>query len=237
MSMSCHPRLWSHATVTYGPKTWMPAIGAGMTSGDVGPPIRAFRQEGKPDFRPASWTGSDAWGVRRSAALAQALGGECHDLTPRRRLRRLQHALRKLLGDAQKPLAAIHLGPDVLGMNAGRNPEHHEIVHQIGAFTDDRRGISVHRVDHDFDRFLGHLLGHLAATSPQQPRRPRRGGIAIAGCLHGLIEAVERISHARPYRDCDESILIEGFGEPALARARQSGRGNKPLLARLASGE
>ena len=108
----------------------------------------------------------------------------------------MHHGLRNLLGDAEQPLAAVHLGPHVLGVDAGRNPEHDQIIEQIGAFPHDGLGVAAHGVDHHLDGFLGELLGHLAAARTQQARRPRGRRIGALGGDDGLMQAVERISHA-----------------------------------------
>jgi hypothetical protein len=85
---------------------------------------------------------------------------------------RARRLLRHLLGDAEQPLPPIHLSPDVIGFDAGGDPQHHEIVDEIGAFLDDGFAIAMHGIDHDLDRLLGELLGHFAAARAQQPRRP-----------------------------------------------------------------
>ena len=54
-----------------------------------------------------------------SAALAYAAAVERNDLAA---LRSFGSVFGKFLGDAEQPLAAFHLGPDVLGMNAGGDP-------------------------------------------------------------------------------------------------------------------
>ena len=67
------------------------------------------------------------------------------------------------------------------GLHAGVHPEHHQIVEQVGAFADHGLGLAVHGVDHDFDGFLGQLLGHLGAAGAQQPRGARFGRIGSRG--------------------------------------------------------
>src|SRR5262245_20406997 len=81
-------------------------------------------------------------------------------------------------------------------MDAGGHPEHHKIVEQVGALAHHGVGMAVHGIDHHFDRFLRKLLGHLAAARAQQPRSPRRCRIGGARGQHGLIEAIERITHS-----------------------------------------
>ena len=58
------------------------------------------------------------------------------DLAPRRPAPGRLELLRQLLGDAEQPLAALHLGPDVVRIDAGRHPQHHQIVEEIGALAD-----------------------------------------------------------------------------------------------------
>src|ERR1041384_2055922 len=127
------------------------------------------------------------------APLAFAHAIERYDLAPGRGL---GHFLRYLLGNAEEPLTSIHPRPDILGMDAGRHPQHDEVVDQIGAFAHHRVGVAMHGVDDDLDRFLGKLLGHLAAAGAQQASRARDRRISGPRCKDGLIEAVERISHA-----------------------------------------
>src|SRR6476646_3367058 len=67
--------------------------------------------------------------------LADAATVECDNLAPREDL---GGPLRKLLGNPEQALAAVHLGPDVFGMDARGNPEHDQIVHEVGAFLDHR---------------------------------------------------------------------------------------------------
>ena len=105
-------------------------------------------------------------------------------------------ALGDLLGDPVQPLPACHLGPDVLGIDASLRPEHDQIVHQVRALLDHSFGLAVERVDHNLDRLLGNFLGHFGAARAQQPRGARRGGICFARRQHGLIEAIDRITHA-----------------------------------------
>src|SRR5262245_45836899 len=83
-----------------------------------------------------------------SPPLADAAAFERDDLTA---CAIVEHLLRYFLGDAQEPFASIHLAPDVYGANAGRYPQHHQVVDQIGAFLDDCIAVAVHRVDHDLD--------------------------------------------------------------------------------------
>src|SRR5262245_65926331 len=75
------------------------------------------------------WTGKL---VRRairgaSAPLAHPAAVERDDLAPRRYVgaiprRSVRGFLRKFLGNPQQPLAALHLHPHVLGMDAGGDP-------------------------------------------------------------------------------------------------------------------
>ena len=53
------------------------------------------------------------------------------------------------------------------GLHARMHPEHHQIVQQVGAFADNRLGLAVHGIDHDFDRLFGQLFGHLGAAGAQ----------------------------------------------------------------------
>ena len=126
------------------------------------------------------------------------------------RLRHLDRRLRQLLGDAEQVLAPFHLAPDVLGLHAGGCPQDGQVVEQIGALADHRVGLAVDGVDHDFDGFLGELLGHLGRAALKQPRRARRCRIEILGRDHRLIKPLERITHA--------SKLIQTRGERVNAR-------------------
>src|SRR5277367_1478973 len=99
-----------------------------------------------------------------------------------------RHLFRHLLGDAEEPLAAVHFLPDVLRLDAGGDPEHDEIIDQVGALFDDGFAIAVHGVDHNLDGLFGELLGHLAAARTQQPRRPRGRRIVLPAGVHRLIE-------------------------------------------------
>src|SRR5215831_15237319 len=75
-----------------------------------------------------------------SAPLADPAAVERDDLAPRRSVgalprRSVRALLGKFLGNPQQPLAAFHLHPHVLGMDAGGDPEHDEIVEKVGAFA------------------------------------------------------------------------------------------------------
>src|SRR5579883_2982637 len=81
-----------------------------------------------------------------SATLAHAPALKRHDLASTRRLgdllgyrlcQLLSARLRQLLGDAEHVLALPHLGPDLARLNAGRRPDHDQVVDQIGTFLDD----------------------------------------------------------------------------------------------------
>ena len=131
------------------------------------------------------------------------------------RRRSVEAVLRKLLGNAQEPLTALHLRPHVLGVNAGRGPQHHEVVEQIGALAHDQIRMAVHGIHRHLDRFLGQLLRHLAAARAQQPGRPRGRGIGDPGGEDGGVETVERITHAK-YRitpTCRE--CVNDYGQNA----------------------
>src|SRR5690348_5421306 len=121
--------------------------------------LRAFCAARKPRFRAALRPGDAPGRAPRSAALAQAAALETHDLAPGRAW--LDQLLGQLLGDAEQALAPIHLGPDLLGLDARLDPERHQVIDQIGAFLDDRRLVPAHGVYHHLDRLLGKLLGHL----------------------------------------------------------------------------
>ena len=57
--------------------------------------------------------------------------------------------------------------------------------------------LAVDGVDHDLDGFLGELLGDLGIAGAKQPGRARARLIGVPRRDHGLIEAVERITHWR----------------------------------------
>src|SRR3981189_260219 len=63
-----------------------------------------------------------------SAPLAGAAAVKRHDLASRRGVGAV---LRQLFGDPEQPFAALHLHPYVLGVDAGRNPEHDEVIDQV----------------------------------------------------------------------------------------------------------
>src|SRR5262249_50388437 len=90
------------------------------------PPARVKRERG-------------LWSVR-SAPLAHPAAVERDDLAARRSVgalprRSVSALLGKLLGNPQQTLAALHLHPHVLGMNAGGDPKHREVVEKVGAFA------------------------------------------------------------------------------------------------------
>jgi hypothetical protein len=80
-------------------------------------------------------------------------------------------------------------------MDAGGDPEHDEVIEQIGALAHHGIGMAVHGVDHHLNRFLGELLAHLAAARAQQPRRARGCRIGRPRGQNGGIETIERITH------------------------------------------
>src|SRR6516162_9659529 len=111
---------------------------AGLLSGEADDCPSA----GVRDSQLGSWTES----VRRiarapaiggaSAPLAHPTAVERDDLAPRRSVgalprRSVSALLGKFLGNPQQLLAALHLHPDVLGMDAGFDPKHREIVEEV----------------------------------------------------------------------------------------------------------
>ena len=84
-------------------------------------------------------------------------------------------------------LAALHLPPDVLGADAGRRPQHRQIIEKIGAFADHRLGLAVDGVDHDLDGFFGQFLGHFGRAALKQLCGSRGRRIEILGRDHRLI--------------------------------------------------
>src|SRR5271170_1681441 len=120
---------------------------------------------------------------KKSAPLAAAAAFEHDDLTARKIFRQL---LRHFLGDAEQPLAAVHFLPDVFGADARGDPQHHEIIDEVGALFDHGLAVAVHGVDHDLDGLFGKLLGHLAAARAKQPRRPRGRRIVMAAGVDRL---------------------------------------------------
>ncbi len=77
------------------------------------------------------------------------------------------------------------------------DPEHHEIVDQIGAFHDNSFGLSVHGIDDDFDRLFSELLRHLGAAGTQKPGGSRFLRVRAARRNDGVIKPGNRISHTR----------------------------------------
>src|SRR5215471_20872226 len=75
-----------------------------------------------------------------SAPLAHPAAVERDHLAARRSVgalpqRSVRALLGKLLGNSQQLFAALHLHPHVLGLDAGGDPEHDEIVEKVGAFA------------------------------------------------------------------------------------------------------
>src|SRR5579883_2913954 len=68
-----------------------------------------------------------------SPPLAAPPAFQHDDLTPRKILGQL---LRHFLGNAQKPLAPVHLLPDILGADAGGDLQHDQVIDQVGALLD-----------------------------------------------------------------------------------------------------
>src|SRR3954465_5648330 len=77
---------------------------------------------------------------RKSTALAGAPAFQCHDLAARMSFGK---ALRNLLGDAEQPLAPRPPVPDIARFDPRRDPEHDQVVHEVGAFPDHCLGIAV----------------------------------------------------------------------------------------------
>src|SRR6266849_7597961 len=92
-------------------------------------------------------------------------------------------------------LAPLHLAPHVLGPDTGRRPQNGEVIEEIGALPDYRRGIAIDGIDHDFDGFFGQFLGHLGRAALEQPCSSRRGRIKILGRDDCEIKPFERITH------------------------------------------
>jgi hypothetical protein len=55
--------------------------------------------------------------------------------------------------------------------------------------------LAMHRVDDDFDGFLGKFLCHLCAAGAQEPCGSRLRRIRIARGDDGIVKAGNRISH------------------------------------------
>ena len=128
---------------------------------------------------------------------------------------------RQLLGDAEQVFAPLHLAPDVLGLDAGRCPQNSQVIEQVGTLADHRRRVAVDCVDHDFDSFLGKLLGHLGGSALKQPRRARRCRVQIPGRDDSLIKPFERITHAQN--------LIESRGQRVNGWPRNHKKIHRPL--------
>src|SRR5690242_20447479 len=140
----------------------------------------------------------------RSAPLAQAAAFECDDLAARAVVENL---FRHLLGDPEQPLAPLHLLPDILRTDAGGDPQHDEMVDEIGAFLDDRFAVAEHGIEDYLDRLLGELLRHLAAAGAQKPGGPRGRRIVVAAGECRVIEAGDRIRHAADHNTAISSQL------------------------------
>src|ERR1700730_4935008 len=147
----------------------------------------------------------------RSPPLAQTAAFERDDLAPRAVVETL---LRHLLGNPEQALAPVHFLPDILRPDARSDPQHHQMVDQIGAFLDDGIAVAEQGIEDHLDRFLGKLLRHLAAAGAQQPCGPRRRRIVVAAGERRVIEAGDRISHAastiaRYRRNCVKVLIAQ----------------------------
>src|SRR5215510_5332921 len=138
--------------------------------------------------------GAGGAGRPRSAPLALATLLERDDLAPRLDVGKI---LGQLFGDAEQALAPLHLAPYVVRTHARRNPQHDEIVDEVGALAHDCVAVAVHGVDDDLDRLFGELLGHLGAASTQQAGRTRSRRIRLLGGRYGVIQPVDRITHTQ----------------------------------------
>ena len=92
------------------------------------------------------------------------------------------------------------------GRTPASDPEHDQIVEQVGAFADHRLAIAVHGVDDDLDRLLGELLGHLGAAGAQQLGGARHRRI---GVLRGddLFEQPRRANQLMPHTYTERVFL------------------------------
>jgi hypothetical protein len=151
--------------------------------------------------------------LRAPGALAQ--GGE---LDPAARLAVVPFA--EFLGDAEQALAPVGFPPHVLGRDAGRDPQYHQVVEQIRALAHQRVAAAVERVDHHLERLLAEFLGDLGTSGVQQPRGARGSGIGMARGQHRLVQAIERIGHwsrlARPILQLVNGVL-PAINHPAPA--------------------
>src|SRR5262245_31912600 len=143
---------------------------------------------------PRGTPGAGGAGRPRSAPLALTTLLERDDLAPRLDVGKI---LGQLFGDAEQALAPLHLTPHVLRTHARRNPQHDEIVDEVGALAHDCVAVAVHGVDDDLDRLFGELLGHLGAASTQQAGRTRSRRIRLLGGGYGVIQPVDRITHTQ----------------------------------------
>src|SRR5688500_9672215 len=82
--------------------------------------------------------------ARTSPPLAGGATVEGDDLASRSRI---DGSLGQLLGNAKQPLAPPHLGPDIPGLDASCDPQHNQVVHEVGAFLDHVLGLAVHGID------------------------------------------------------------------------------------------
>src|SRR5271170_3529155 len=69
----------------------------------------------------------------RSASLARTAAFEHDDFATRKIFRQL---LGDFFGNAKESLAAVHFLPDILWTDTGGDPQHHQIIDEIGAFLD-----------------------------------------------------------------------------------------------------
>jgi hypothetical protein len=166
-----------------------------------------------------------------SARFTDAPGFQRHDFPSRHDGRCAFCHLWQFLGNTEHLLTASHLGPDVIGADAGVNPKNNEIVDEIGTFPDYGIGVAVHGVDDDLDRFFGELFGHFGAARTQQPGRPRFRRVSAPNGDHSLMEPGDRISHAGTIPDPDLKPVNETPPEkhfPAVSLSSQAVRRYHP---------
>src|ERR1051325_4579836 len=89
-------------------------------------------EEANREWRTANGRPYSLFAVRVTSApsLLTARGRRC-DARPHL----VGRGLEQLLGDAEQPLAPVHLVPHVLRVDAGGDPQHDQIVEEMGALA------------------------------------------------------------------------------------------------------
>ncbi len=99
-----------------------------------------------------------------------------------------QQLLGYVLGKTRLRLAVFQLFPHHVRIDAGRNPQDHQIIKEISTFLDHGIATATHGVDHDLDGFFGELFCDFAATGAKEPRCPGGRRIVVLARLRFAIK-------------------------------------------------